>query len=92
MDPWQPQGDTGFVPRTLMHAVEGNLNHQPLLSTMCNLTHRTEAIGGVIAHKLVELLQLLVGKAEIGLADRHQFQSSRAIITPGPESIVGIEG
>ena len=38
-----------------------------------DLAHRPEAVGGVVAHPFVEPAQLLVGEAEIGLADRRQL-------------------
>ena len=43
-------------------------------SVSCDdLAHRAEAVDGVAAHEAVDLHQLLVGEAEIGLADRHQL-------------------
>ena len=42
--------------------------HQPRL----DLAHRAEAVDGVVADPAVQQPQLLVGEAEIGLADRHQ--------------------
>ena len=50
-------------------AVEGDLQHQ----LGRDLAHRAEAVGGVVAHPFVEPAQLLVGEAEIGLADRRQL-------------------
>ena len=46
---------------------------RPLLGLVRHLAHRAEAVDGVAAHEAVDLDQLLVGEAEIGLADRHQL-------------------
>ena len=55
--------------RRAMHAIEGDLEHELGL----DLAHRAEAVHRVVAHEAVELAQLLVGEAEIGLADRHEL-------------------
>jgi hypothetical protein len=49
--------------------IEGDLEHQALL----DLAHRAEALDRVAADEAVEPFQLLVGEAEIGLADRQQL-------------------
>ncbi len=56
-------------------------------------TERTgsEALDRVVAHELVDLLQLLVGEAEIGLAHRGQRTLSEIVLAPDPEGVVGIE-
>ena len=40
---------------------------------LLHLAHRAEPSGGVVADPAVQECQFLVGEAEIGLADRHQF-------------------
>ena len=49
--------------------IEGDFEHQGLL----DLADRAEALDRVVAHEPVEPFQLLVGEAEIGLADRQQL-------------------
>ena len=46
---------------------------RPWSALVHHLAHRAEALDGVAAHEAVDLHQLLVGEAEIGLADRHQL-------------------
>ena len=65
-----------------MHAVEGDFEDD----LRAHLAHRAPAPHGVVAHPLVEAAQFLVGKAGIGLADRHQL-----VAAPGAEGVVGIE-
>ena len=66
-------GDAGFVPGRALQALERDFQHQALVGLVRHLAHRAEALDGVVAHVAVDLLQLLVGEAEIGLADRHQL-------------------
>ena len=49
---------------------------------MHDFAHRAEFFRGVAADEAVDLDQLLVGEAEIGLADRHQFVS---VLARGPD-------
>ena len=55
-----------------------------------HLAHRAVASGGVVADPAVELQQLGVGVAGIGLADRDQLRPGRAV-APGAEGEVGVE-
>src|SRR5215475_13594689 len=61
------------------------------IGIMHHFAHRAEALHGVAANKVVDLNELLVGKTEIGLANRHQHVAVIAL-GPDPESIVGIIG
>ena len=45
----------------------------PFVRLVHHLAHRAEAVDRVVAHEPVDLGELLVGEAEIGLADRHQL-------------------
>src|SRR6266851_470521 len=69
IDTREAHGDARFVPGRAADAVEGDLQHQLVL----DLADGPEAVGGVVAHPFVEPTQLLVGEAEIGLADRRQL-------------------
>src|SRR5260221_1175474 len=73
----------GAVPARAMHGIERDLEHQPGL----DLAHRAEAVDRVVAHPLVELTELGVGKAEIRLAHRDQLP-----LAPAAESIVRVIG
>ena len=55
--------------RRAMHRIERHLEHELGL----DLAHGPETVHRVIAHERVELSQLLVGEAEIGLADRNEL-------------------
>ena len=71
------------MPGRALQAFEGDLEHQALVRLVRHLAHRAEALDGVAAHEAVDLLQLLVGEAEIGLADRHQLVAvSPSVQTP----------
>ena len=63
----------GLVALAVVDRIERDLEHQALVG----LAHRAEAVDGVLAHMAVEPFQLLVGEAEIGLADRQQFGALR---------------
>ncbi len=65
-----------------LQPLEGDLEHQALVAARPHLAHRAEAVDRVVAHEAVELVQFLVGEAEIGLADRHQRSPSVAVQTP----------
>ena len=56
------------MPGRALQALEGDFEDETLIGLVHNLTHRTEALGGVAADEAVDLQQLLVGKAEIGFA------------------------
>ena len=51
--------------------IEGDLEDELVL----DLAHRPVAADGVVADPAVEEAQLLVGEAEIGLADRDQLRA-----------------
>ena len=80
----------GFVPRGALHALEGDLQHQSAFHPVADLAHRAEALDRVVADVAVELGQLRVGEAVIGLADRHQLGAALAV-PPDAEGVVGIE-
>src|SRR5690606_23132492 len=67
------------------------LYHQTLVGFVHDLAHRAETVDRVAANETVDLSQLLVGEAEIGLADRHQLGAVLAF-GPDTERVVGIEG
>src|SRR6185312_6476371 len=57
----------GFVPRRARQPLERDFQHQPLFRFMNDMADRAEFLGGVAPDKTVDLQQLLVGEAEIGL-------------------------
>ena len=62
----------------------------PWVCLVHHLAHGPEAGDGVVAHEAVDAQKLLVGEAEIGLADRHQLLALRAR-RPDAEGVVGIK-
>ena len=58
---------------------------------MRDFAHRPEAVDGVAAHEAVDLDELLVGEAEIRLADRHQLLAVGSA-APDPERVIGVIG
>ena len=46
---------------------------------------RTETVNRVVPHPAIELLQLLVGEAEIGLADRHELGPAASLSRQAPK-------
>src|SRR5215472_14737351 len=68
-DAGEAHGDTRLVTGRELGRVECNLEDHGLL----HLTDRAETCNGVITDPAVEEYQFLIGEAEIGLADRHQF-------------------
>src|SRR6267142_5101108 len=91
VDAREPHRNAGFMPRRACQAFEGDLQHQPLVRLMHHMPDRSEFFDCVAAHEAIDLQQLLVGEAEIGLADRHQLL---AILAggPDPERIIRIIG
>src|SRR5712691_195590 len=89
IDAGKAHGEPRLVPGRALQALEGDLEHQPLVGLMHDLAHRTEAVDGIAAHEAVDLDELLIGKAEIGFADRNQHG---AVFTlgPDPEGVVGV--
>src|SRR6266567_4723502 len=81
VDAREPHRDAGFMPRRACQAFEGDLQHQPLIRLMHHMPDRPEFFDCVAAHEAIDLQQLLVGEAEIGLADRHQLL---ALLASGP--------
>ena len=81
--------DAGLVPRRALQSLERDFEHQALVRLMHHLAHRAEALDRIAPYEAVDLQQLLVGEAEIGLADRHQFIAVLAR-RPHPECIVRI--
>ena len=72
--------EPGLVPGRALQPFERDLQHQALVGLVHDLAHRAEAVDGVAAHEAVDLDQLLVGEAEIGLADRHQLVAVLALV------------
>src|SRR5215210_3567410 len=68
-DPREAHGEPRLVAGAFVNRIERDFEHQGLL----DLAHRPEALDGVAANPAVEPLQLLVGEAEIGLADGKQL-------------------
>ena len=66
-------------------------NTRPLSGFVHDLAHRSEAVDGIRPHEAIDLGEFVIGEAEIGLADRHEFV---AVFARGPhaEGIVRIEG
>src|SRR3954454_3868177 len=83
--------DTGFVPRRSLQALEGDFQHQALLRLVHDVANRTELLGGIAADEAVDLQQLLVGEAEIGLADRNEL-IARVAGRPYTERVVRVVG
>ena len=69
-----------------MDRIEGDFEDQLLL----DLADRAEAADRVVAHEAVEPFQLLVGEAEIGLADRQQLAA--ALLGPAAERVIRVIG
>src|SRR5207253_1993949 len=67
--------------------IERDLEYQALVG----FAHRPEAVDRVVAHVAVELLELLVGEAEVGLSDWQQLGTRIGISVPATEGVVGIE-
>jgi hypothetical protein len=91
VDAGKPHRDAGFMARRALQALERDFQDQPLLGLVDDMADGTEFFDRVAADEAVDLQQLLVGEAEIGLADRHQL-----IAVPGrgphAECVVGIIG
>ena len=88
MDAREAHGDARFVAARGLDGIEGDLEHQ-------RRAHRpdgTELLDGVVTDEAVELQELRVGEAGIGLAHRHELVVARVAAAPGAESIVGIVG
>ena len=82
MDARKAHRHSRFVAGRAVDAVEGDFEDD----LRRHLAHRPVTLHGVVADPAVEALQLLVGEARIGLADRHQLAAM-----PGAEGVVGIE-
>ncbi|MDV7390128.1 hypothetical protein RZS08_02190, partial [Arthrospira platensis SPKY1] len=76
----------GFVAGRAVHRIEGDLEHE----VGGDFADRAVAAGGVVADMAVELLQFLVGEAEIGLAHGYELRATLPC-SPDPEGVVGIE-
>src|SRR5215471_9409748 len=83
IDAREAHRNTGFVPRRALQTLEGDFQYQPLLRLVDDMAHRAEFLCRVAANKAVDLQQLLIGEAEIGLADRHQLV---AALARGPDA------
>ena len=91
VDPREAHGDAGLVAGGALQALEGDFDHQSEIPRGLDRADGAEAVGGVVAHELVELFQFLVGEAEIGLAHGGQDVLPRIIFGPDAEGEVGIE-
>ena len=74
--------DPGLVARRALDAFKGDLQHEAEIHRRLDRPHRPEPVYRVVAHEFVELFQLVIREAEIGLAHRHQ----RAFIGPRPRT------
>ena len=79
----------GFVARRARQPLEGDFQHQSLVGLVHHMADRTEFFRGVAPHEAIDLQQLFIGEAEIGLADRHELLALLAG-GPDPERVVGI--
>jgi hypothetical protein len=86
-DPRKAHGHAGLVPGRALQALEGDLQHQPVVRPGPHGADRTKPLDGVVTYERIELLQLGVSEAEIGLADRGQ----RPVRRPDAEGEVGVE-
>ncbi len=68
-DPRKPQRYAAFVSARHLNPIERHLQHQRRL----HLSHWAKCLDGIVAHEVIELLQLLIREAGIGLADGHQL-------------------
>src|SRR5438067_637812 len=73
IDARKTHGEPGFVSGRALQSLECDFQHEALIGLVHDFAHRPEAIGGVASHEAIDLEQLLVGKAEICLADRYQL-------------------
>src|SRR5690606_31611309 len=80
-DAGKAQRHARFVPRAGLGGIERHLEHQLLP----DLAHGAESGNRIGPYPFVELLEFGIGKAEIGLSDRHDL-----IALPHPERIVRI--
>src|SRR5215475_2779733 len=65
--------DAGLVPRRTLEALERHLEHEPAVAFVHDFPHRAETGDRVGAHEFVDVEQLCIREAEIGLTDRDQF-------------------
>ena len=77
--------------RRFLQALEGDLKNKPLIRVGAHAAHGAKALGGVIAHVLVEFLEFGVREARIGLADGDQDGAPFGFV-PNAERVVRIEG
>ena len=82
--------DAGFVPGRTLQAFERHFEHQAEI--VVRAPPRAPARSGrrCCRARSVDLCKLLIGEAEIGLADRHEFVAVVARV-PDPEGVVRIE-
>src|SRR5262245_9791682 len=88
-DARKTHGEARFVPGRTLQSFERDFEHQALVRLVYDLAHRAEPLDGIPADEPVDLQKLLVGEAEIGLADRHQLVAVGAR-GPYPESVIGV--
>src|SRR6185503_801634 len=81
-DAREAHGEARLVAAALVDRIERDLEHEALL----NLAHRAEALYRVAADPAVEPFQLLVGEAEVRLADGKEL----FCLGPAAESVVAV--
>ncbi|MNR16856.1 hypothetical protein D3C85_1334860 [compost metagenome] len=90
-DAGKSHGHAGLVAFGPLQALEGDLEHQAELARRRDGADGAETLDRVLAHELVELFQLFVGEAEIGLAHRGEHVDAVGVLGPDPEGVVGVE-
>src|SRR3546814_2626631 len=68
-DPREAHGEARLVAFARMDGIERDFEDQRFL----HFAHRSESLDSVVADEVIQPLQLLVGEAEIGLADGEQL-------------------
>jgi hypothetical protein len=74
-----------------LQTLERHLEHEAAVLAVGHLPDGAETVHGVVADIAVELHELLVREAVIGLADRHELVAVGPL-APDPEGVVGVEG
>jgi hypothetical protein len=90
VDARETQRDAGLVPARPVDAFERDLQNQAFVARIFDFAHRAEAVDRMSADVAIELRQLFVGNAGLGLADRHQLFAVFTV-PPDANSIVGVK-
>src|SRR3990170_6076047 len=83
VDAREAHGEAGLVALAFVHRVECDLEHQATVG----FAYRPEAVHRVIADVAVELLQFLVGKAEVRFAHGQQLGAGIGVAVPAAEGV-----